>query len=152
MPCLPLFCCRRVFLCEKTFGCGDRPLLPAPRGVLVTHLFGLQDDGCLEWFDPPSPRPPADWGRRLQRTVAHAGPSFKSLTVLRQRPQQWPQERHTNTTNTMAPSVALCHTTWTRQVSEKFDGVFHEAYCFITWIPENIPAFVKARVSTHQVQ
>ncbi|CAN0103157.1 unnamed protein product [Ectocarpus fasciculatus] len=37
------------------------------------------------------------------------------------------------------------------RVSEKFDGVFHEAYCFITWIPENIPAFVKARVSTHQV-
>ncbi|CAN0502433.1 unnamed protein product, partial [Ectocarpus sp. 12 AP-2014] len=36
------------------------------------------------------------------------------------------------------------------QVSEKFDGVFHEAYCFISWIPENIPAFVKARVSTHQ--
>ncbi|CBN75266.1 actin binding protein [Ectocarpus siliculosus] len=36
------------------------------------------------------------------------------------------------------------------RVSEKFDGVFHEAYCFISWIPENIPAFVKARVSTHQ--
>lgn len=38
-----------------------------------------------------------------------------------------------------------------RQVSEKFDLVYHEAYCFITWMPENIPAFVKARVSTHQV-
>lgn len=38
------------------------------------------------------------------------------------------------------------------QVSEKFDLVYHEAYCFITWIPENIPAFAKARVSTHQVK
>ncbi|CAM9132815.1 unnamed protein product [Hapterophycus canaliculatus] len=37
------------------------------------------------------------------------------------------------------------------RVSEKFDLVYHEAYCFITWIPENIPAFAKARVSTHQV-
>jgi len=36
-------------------------------------------------------------------------------------------------------------------VSEKFDLVYHEAYCFITWMPENIPAFIKARVSTHQV-
>ncbi|CAM9954322.1 unnamed protein product, partial [Laminaria digitata] len=36
------------------------------------------------------------------------------------------------------------------RVSEKFDLVFHEAYCFITWMPENIPAFVKARVSIHQ--
>eukprot|EP00752_Nemacystus_decipiens_P005881 g5315.t1 len=36
------------------------------------------------------------------------------------------------------------------RVSEKFDLVYHEAYCFITWMPENIPAFVKARVSTHQ--
>ena len=39
-----------------------------------------------------------------------------------------------------------------KKVSEQFDLVFHEAYCFITWMPENIPAFVKARVSTHQVR
>lgn len=30
--------------------------------------------------------------------------------------------------------------------------VFHEAFCFITWMPENVPAIIKARVSTHQVR
>lgn len=43
-------------------------------------------------------------------------------------------------------------TTMMTQVSEKFDLVYHEAYCFIAWIPENVPAFAKARVSTHQVK
>lgn len=38
-----------------------------------------------------------------------------------------------------------------RKVSEKFDMVFHEAFCFITWMPETVPAVLKARISTHQV-
>lgn len=38
-----------------------------------------------------------------------------------------------------------------QQVSEKFDMVFHEAFCYITWMPEKVPAVVKARISTHQV-
>lgn len=29
--------------------------------------------------------------------------------------------------------------------------VFHEAFCYITWMPEKVPAVVKARISTHQV-
>lgn len=46
-----------------------------------------------------------------------------------------------------APYAGRAH-----EVSEKFDLVYHEAYCFITWMPEGLPTFVKAMVSTHQVR
>lgn len=47
--------------------------------------------------------------------------------------------------------ISLPHWKTKKKISEKFDMVFHEAFCFITWMPESVPAVMKARISTHQV-